>query len=397
MNNKKRIIITVVVLIMLSFSVIGIFKINSNNDITHNYNVADDGGYYTARIHLNGADAVEKNSVSCKVIQNGCYVDLPNAWRNKGTVLGYSDNKDDTKAKYSLSSRVFISSNVDLYVISYNEHTLVIDDSKVDFVENKNVTCKAYNIATACMVTLPRYNKKGYENKGYSTSSESKTGFIYAGDIYQISKDIVVYPIYSTSSRKKVINVSRVLEYNGSFIEIENGCDKNVYNLLLGYLDDIKRHTPYMLLGNKITFLSDPTFDEVWGSKYVGMNYGPKMLRSVDIRCSNTVYNDYYATMVHEMAHSWDFYYAKRLGANISSQSDIINLYNKYKNQGNIFREYSFSNLYEFVADMMRYYYFKEYVPRAPYKNLLYPTDIKTSLERYICISVNDYVEGKCK
>ena len=153
-----------------------------------------------------------------------------------------------------------------------------------------------------------------------------------------------------------------------------------------------------MLLGNKITFLSDSTFDEVWGSKYVGMNYGPKTLRSVDIRCSKTVYNDYYATMVHEMAHSWDFYYAKRLGDNISSQSDVINLYNKYKNQPrSIFREYSFINLYEFVADMMRYYYFKEYVPRTPYKNLDYPTDIKTSLEKYICISINDYVEGKCK
>ena len=61
------------------------------------------------------------------------------------------------------------------------------------------------------------------------------------------------------------------------------------------------------------------------------MNFGPKSLRSVDIRCSDNSFNDYYAHMVHEMAHSWDFYYATKLGSNISSQNDIINLYDKYK------------------------------------------------------------------
>ena len=129
------------------------------------------------------------------------------------------------------------------------------------------------------------------------------------------------------------------------------------------------------------------------------MNYGPRGLRSVDIRCSDTVYNDYYATMVHEMAHSWDFYYANRLGSNISSQNDIINLYSKYKDMksNRPFREYSYSNIYEFFADMVRYYYFKYYVPKSDFKELNYPSDIKNTLERYFCIAMNDYKEDKCK
>lgn len=398
MNKRKRFVITICVILILVFSVIGIVNIKKLNNNTYQYNIADNSGYYTVKINLNGSSSVSEKIVRCKIDNNGCYVILPNAVRDNGTVLGYSDNKNDHEAKYSLLSRAFISSNVELYVISFSENTLTIDSNNIDFLEDNDLTCKAYNTSKSCKVTLPRYNKKGYENKGYSTSHESLTGFVYAGDIYEMSKDTTVYPIYSTSSRHKVIDIDKVLEYNGSFIEIEKGCEESVYNNLLSYLDAIKIYAPYMLLGNKITFLSDSTFDEVWGSKYVGMNYGPKTLRSVDIRCSKTVYNDYYATMVHEMAHSWDFYYAKRLGDNISSQSDVINLYNKYKNQPrSIFREYSFSNLYEFVADMMRYYYFKEYVPRTPYKNLDYPTDIKTSLEKYICISINDYVEGKCK
>ena len=98
------------------------------------------------------------------------------------------------------------------------------------------------------------------------------------------------------------------------------------------------------------------------------------------------------------MAHSWDFYYAMKLGNNISSQNDIINLYNKYKEKDNRpFRDYSYSNIYEFFADAVKYYYFKYKVPTAGFKNLDYPSDIKKALEKYICISKNDYDESKCK
>ena len=128
------------------------------------------------------------------------------------------------------------------------------------------------------------------------------------------------------------------------------------------------------------------------------MNYGPKSLRSVDVRCSPNSFNDYYATMVHEMAHSWDFYYGLKTGKNISSQNDIINLFSKYsKAKNRPFRDYSYSNIYEFVADMMRYYYFKYYVPTYGFKSSVYPSDIKKALEKYICISKNDYQEDKCK
>ena len=45
----------------------------------------------------------------------------------------------------------------------------------------------------------------------------------------------------------------------------------------------------------------------------------------------------------------------------------------------------------------MRYYYFKYYVPRSPFSGLSYPSDIKKSLEKYMCISKNNYDESKCK
>ena len=83
---------------------------------------------------------------------------------------------------------------------------------------------------------------------------------------------------------------------------------------------------------------------------------------------------------------------------NITSQSDIINLYNKYSKLSNRpFRDYSYSNQFELLADMMKYYYFKYLVPRNGYKDLNYPNDIKEVLEKYICISKNNYNDEKCK
>ena len=397
MTRKKNLVIIVGIILLIVGIVSSVFGIRKLDNNIY-YNAPDDGNYYVAKLNLNGATSIEQKTIRCKKNDNGCYVTLPSAIRDNGIVLGYSDTKDDKEPKYNIGDEVFLTNNVDIYVISYQENTLTIASSNVDFIETSMLSCKAYNSSKTCKVTLPLYNKNGYENKGYSTSSESLTGFIYAKDEYEISKDTIIYPIYSTSSRHQSINVVKTFTYGDSFIEIESGCRESVYQELLSYLDEINVYTPYMLIGNKITFLVDDTFDEIWGSKYVGMNYGPKSLRSVDIRCSSRVINDYYATMVHEMSHSWDFYYAKRMGDNISSQSDVINLYNKYKVQKEaLFREYSYSNLYEFTADMMRYYYFKYYVARNPFIKLDYPNDVKETLEKYICISKNDYTESLCK
>ncbi len=399
MNKKTRIVIIILCVCgSLLISTGLILQLKAMDERVYYLINPDNSNYYTVKINLNGASSVENKYLRCKIEQGGCYVTLPFALRYDGEVLGYGTNENDKEAKYLIGSSLFVNDNIELYVISYKENTLTVADNNVDYLEEEKISCKAYNASKKCNVVLPQYNKEGYENKGYSTSSESLTGFIYARDNYEINKDTTIYPIYSTSSRHQTIKISKVLNYNDSFIEIEDGCKESVYQELLGYLDEIKQKAPYMLIGNKISFISDDTFNKIWGRKYVGMNYGPRGLRSVDIRCSDTVYNDYYATMVHEMAHSWDFYYATRLEKNISSQSDIINLYNKYNKESNkIFREYSFSNIYEFMADIMRYYYFKYYVPRNPFISLNYPDDIKKTLEKYICISQNEYDESKCK
>ena len=357
----------------------------------------DNAKTYMVTFYSNGVNQLEKKEIYCKVDGNNCNVTLPKAIRNNGVVLGYSIDKNNTSADYQIGDVININDNLDLYAISYKEYKVNIDSDGVDYLSKESVSCKAFNKEDSCIVNIPSYNKIGYENRGYSTSSNSAIGFIFPNDEYKISKDVTLYPIYNVQNHKEVLNISKTLNYENSIIEVENGCNESVFNKYMEYLNEISVYAPFLLIGNKISFISDLTFDRIWGSGYVGMNYGPLSMRSVDIRCTSNYNNDFYATMVHEMSHSWDFYYANVLGDNISSQSDIINLFNKYKNSVNApFRSYSFSNQYEFVADMMRYYYLKYYVPRVGFKDLSYPMDVKNTLEKYICISKNNYDESKC-
>lgn len=398
MNRKYK--MTVISLCSIAVILIGIGLALTLKDFMKEeelLNVADDPDYFRIVFNLNGATSIENKVSKCKINNNRCTITLPSATKDDGVVLGYSANKNDTEAQYKIGDVLTLEKNMELYVISFKNLALTIDKNGVDYLETSKLYCKTYNEEKECGVKVPNFNKVGYENKGYSTSRESVSGFKFPGDEYIITRDTTLYPIYKTSARNKSLNIVKTFTYQDSFIEIENGCSESVYKELLKYIDDIKVHAPYLLLGNKIAFVSDKTFDEIWGKNYVGMNYGPKSLRSVDIRCSSNSLNDYYATMVHEMAHSWDFYYATKFGDNISSQSDVINLYNKYKEDSNRpFRDYSYSNIYEFMADMTRYHYFKYEVPRIGFSSLAYPQDIKKSLDKYICISRNNYDESKC-
>ena len=365
--------------------------INGNNNAEINS--------FVARINLNGADKVDTKKLTCEVGEdNLCQVYLPTAYRDNGKVMGYSTNPNSTSPEYLMNTNINLNKNIDLYVISYEINTLYIKNDEVDYISNSDLSCVMYNEDESCNVKIPTFNKVGYENKGYSTSEESLTGFVYPSDYYKLTKSSILYPIYATSARHKTINVSKTLIVNNSFIEIEESCTNDLYPQYINYLEEIGNLSPYLLFGNKISLIGDEAFNEIWGNMYVGMNYGPRKLRAIDIRCSNAVYNDYYATMVHELGHSWDYFYSTRFGNNITSNSDIINLFNKYSKLSNRpFRNYSYSNIYEFFADAVKYYYFKYLNPTSEYVLLDYPNDIKKTLEKYICIANNDYDESKCE
>ena len=353
---------------------------------------------YTVTIDLNGADKVARKSLQCTMEMEQCYVVLPNAIKDNGVVLGYSSYPNSTTPEFQIGDKINVTQNMKLYVVSKKTNTLYIEGKIVDNIDNRTLECSAYNKENRCMIEIPSFNVKGYENRGYSTSPNSLVGFIFPNEQYVISKDVTLYPIYGVNNHLQKLDIVSSYQYSDSIIEIENGCTENIYRQYLEYLEEISLKAPFLLLGNKISLLNDDSFDTIWGPNYVGMNYGPRNLRAVDIRCGTKLVNDYYGTMIHEFSHSWDFYYAFKTGNNLSNESDVINLYNKYsKLTERPFRAYSYSSIYEFLADSVKYYYFKFIVPRNEFDKLDYPSDIQKTIEKYICIAQNNYDIKQCK
>ena len=354
-------------------------------------------GEFVLRIEKNGASSIDESELSCKIVDGKCNVTLPNATRKNGQVVGFSFDKNSNNADYKVGDTVTLTENKRIYVISYKTYSMNVVTDSIDYIATPDVSCNAYNKDDSCEVIPGAFNKEGYEVRGYSTSSKSQAGYIYPNTAYELDEDITVYPIWNTYTRGRDIKVSESFQEGSMTFDIEEGCPSSIYSSYLNYFKTIESRAKYLVIGTKVTFLTDKTFDEIWGSNYVGMNYGPTDLRMMDVRCSSGG-NNYYATIVHEMGHTWDFHYKSVLGKEISKQNDIVNTFNKYKTQSDRpFRDYSYTDIREFFADMIRYYYLK-YTDAIPeYSTRFYPDDIKSNLEKYICITNNGYKEDKCK
>lgn len=354
---------------------------------------------HTVYLKRNGASSIEKTSISCSytTTNNKCFVTLPKIEKKDGVVLGWSNGNKES-IDYKIGDTIELSTDLVLYAVTYKELNLKIDSKDIDYLEENNISCKVFNDNDSCSVKIPNFNKKGYENRGYSINSSGMIGTIFPNTIYELKRDLTLYPIYGTNNRKIKINTKKVINKLNYIIEVEEGCNDINVNEFNSYLEKINTKAPYLLIGSKITYLSVDTFNKVFGSNYAGMNYGPSNLRSFDIKCGlEKSSHNYYLTMVHELAHTWDMYYANFNKRNITEESDWLNLYIKYSNlQNRPFRDYSYTIIEEFFADAVKYYYFKYLDPIDAYTFLNYPDDIKKTIEKYMCITKNDYINNNC-
>ena len=391
MNNKTiKYIIIVICLLLIVAGGLYLTGVFSDGELRSR------PGEFILRIEKNGASSIDNNELSCKIVDGKCNVTLPMASRKDGEVLGYSFNKDNSVAEYKVGDTVTLTENKRIYVISYKKLSMNVVTDSIDYIATPDVSCNAYNKEDSCEVIPGPFNKEGYEVRGYSTSEKSQAGYIWPNTAFELEENLTVYPIWNTYTRGRGINVSNSFTQGSMTFDVEEGCPVSIYDDYLDYFKTIEDRASYLVIGTKVTFLTDKTFDEIWGSQYVGMNYGPTDLRMMDVRCSTG--NNYYATIVHEMGHTWDFHYKSVLGKEISKQNDIINSFNKYKEMSSRpFRDYSYSDIREFFADMVRYYYLKYTDPIYEYSSKTYPDDIKGNLEKYICITNNKYKEDKCR
>ena len=423
-------------------------------------------------IKANSNVILNENNITCDFSLHGCIVTLPSFSANNGEAIGYSYNSNDTNAIYKIGDKINISKDTLLYTITSKKKVVVSFAKDYDHIENEQVSCTIYNEDNACKVRLPRFNKIGYQNIGYSTSQDTfsyeNSNLVYVeylpGEEYYVSDNILLYPRYeSYEGHKYDINYSSQIYEN--YLEIEKDVSDYNINMYKKYLEEIHQNAPYLFVNVKINLLTENTFNPLWrheigynnfvtGMSYTSFNGWGRTSKwsTIDIKTNydilkasssefakNEIEDDYkYSVLVHEMVHTWDHYYGilfkgikpteisksnEQIARNssyyseyydgmISSQSDIKNLYNKYLSMFNEYKEqkkmnssleytgvlskYSFSNESEFVAEAFTHYYLKYLVPTGKYKNANIPDDIKTTIEKYICIAKNGYHNDGC-
>ena len=361
----------------------------------------------TAYFETNGANSISSSQETCSFYNNanGCSITTPNISRTSWQVIGWNTNQNATSANAKSNTKITINNDIKYYAITSRQVTVTINLNTADSLGNCTTTtatgcietCQIYNTNENCQINLPYIYSQGNEVQFYSngTAPDTNVGYSPAIEI-NVFDDVTLNAIVYNRYRKSTYSIVKSKIYGYTAFETESGCPTTVYNNFYSFIDKLYQKTPYLFTAAKVTFTSDNSFLETWGN-YSGMTYGRAIgYRSVDVKCPTT-YSDYYLhTIVHELVHAWDSFYQAKYGTALSKMSDIETLYNKYANSSNRpLREYSYSSINEFIADVYAWYYFlyidTSIQPNVIKNNTYFPNDMKKTIEKYINIAKSGY------
>lgn len=416
-NTSKECTITTPKIYRNSGTVLGWNTSSSAHDSIISTNakivVDKDATYYaitskkvSAKFYENGANSISNKTLSCTFYNNsnGCVVVTPSIIRSSWNILGWSTNKNATSASLKQDTKVTIKKNTNYYAITSKKVSARFNVNNADYLENCDFngdyclkTCNIYNTNKSCSISLPYIYSTGNEVQFFSTNSDPSSTVGYSPSVsLNLFDNIELNAIVDNRYRKSTYNIVKTKKYGYTAVETDDGCPSNVYNNFYNFMDRLYNKVPYIFRAAKVTFTGTSNFTDTWGS-YAGMTYGTAVgYRNVDLKCPDKYSTYYLQTMVHELTHSWDSYFKAAYGTALSDTSDFKNLYNKYaKASRKPLRDYAYTNMSEFVADVYAWYYFL-YIdtsnpPTVIKNNTYYPSDMKKVMEKYIKIAKNGY------
>ena len=155
---------------------------------------------YTATFDKNGADIIEKTSISCETTGSSCTIKMPTITINDGTVIGWAESKDATVAKYKVSETVILTGNKKLYAITRKALKATFNKNGATQIGTKNETtlekiCYVYNLGTNCQITTPIITRTSGTIVGWSTDSNGKESKYNAGAKMTLTNNINLYAI----------------------------------------------------------------------------------------------------------------------------------------------------------------------------------------------------------
>lgn len=351
---------------------------------------------------------------SCKIVVPTLKA-KPNA-----EVYGWSINKDGKAGALKEGKILTITANRIYYAITklkviikfdknktFNENTVdktsrQYDINKVNIAaENLSFTetsCYSYN-GSGCKITkVPIIYSKGNEIRGFSKT--------YRGNptnVYQIvfKSNTTLYARVFNNTKRDTLNTYYYGTLGNMPIEMESSLSQNSRNIYWYYIKQLYNDIPELFNADgKMTLLTQNTYSKVVEGSSAGITGGhvPNIL--INIPTNVELDTEREATIVHELGHAFGDKYGRRTGHYPENDSEIINLFNKYKTYSvKPLREYAYVHINEFYAEMFRFAYEEKYHRGTgvgqPTNEYTYKTtpEIMKIVDRYICVARNNYNE----
>ena len=315
------------------------------------------------------------------------------------TLKGWSTKKYDPNPPIKPKGIVKFNDGAVMYASISGDVTVTFSKNKADSLSLTSVKCT--NNGSGCVVpptSLPRIYSKGNQINGFSISAN--------GPIYRVTKQVntgntTFYAIIANEYRS-TLPVSKVEYINGVAFEVENSSSlkSTVINTLIANAKDLYSRMPFLFDSRtKVNLVSTNTYGKTFGYDSVGMTYGYTEYPNIDVSVSYNYDEFDSGCIIHELGHAWDDWYEVMTGKSISSQSDVIAMYRKYKNYSSNnrpLRDYAYTNEGEFVAEMAVYYYYYKYKtsvrnPSGGKAINAFGTEVVALFEKYANISRNGY------
>ena len=358
--------------------------ISINKNVTY-YSITRSMTPLTATFNITTPKLVSANtgSVSCNLYNGNksCYIETPLLIKKLENVtpLGWDTDKSATKASIGNNYKIAISKNITYHSIVSQKITVtfVIGDNisgknikaeKLSFsYTDKNgktvireegqslkTTCTSYNGNGCAIKEIPTVHSLGNFVHGFSRTNGGNNMSVYKTTF---KEDTTLYTRvgYYNAIEMKTINTKYIKMYGNVIFEVENGLSENQIASLRDVFDKIYKYYPELFYYNgKVSFLSRNTYmnNKIGTRDSAGITYKTTNYNDIYFYYHYKTASDYIGTAVHELGHAIDRMHFYMYGKDIIECSDVINLYNKYKNSsGRPLSSYAYTDIEEFVAE----------------------------------------------
>lgn len=171
---------------------------------------------YTVNLEANGSD-ISSTSLQCDTFELNCKVKLPTIIRKNGIVIGWSENKNATKAQYKSGEKITITENKRLYAITSKKLTAKFYKNGATSIGSTLANCTIYNTNTTCNIVTPTITMKNGVVLGWSKNKKAADATYKTTSTIAISSNINLYAITKqNSSSGSSTTLTVILDKNGA-------------------------------------------------------------------------------------------------------------------------------------------------------------------------------------